>query len=481
MFVAYKQVRRHYKTTVPMKYFRLNHIQVEDGYYHTDSIKLINPMSDKSENHFTLIVGNNGTGKSRILGSIANVLNGNFRSRHSDLFYFSQFEKTAEPKKVISVSNSLSDKFPLDKSFRYGNEINYKVEFYNYLGMRGRMGASSRTLIRRAIDILLDNYSNKNISKCYRHVFDYLEYKPIITLEYNIIQRELSDKEGQEITPYDIENYIQRKSKYSGFNQNIYSNIYERYKERFPELCDFLNELKFRGERKYQLEIDFSTSNINKLVRDNSKYEIDLKTYEILNILRKLNMVRDFDVKLIKKGNQPFSFSDTSSGEANILCTMIALIPLVEDNSCILIDEPEISLHPSWQYRYIELLNKIFESFKGCHIIIASHSHFLVSDLPKNNSSVVTLKRDNGIIKSNLLEESTFGWSAENILLNVFDMPTTRNYYVSNIVSEALELIATKQKNKTRFKELKIELGDLEPNLKDEDPLKYVINSILNV
>jgi predicted ATPase len=464
-----------------MKYFRLNYIQVEDGYYQTDSIKLINPMSDKSENHFTLIVGNNGTGKSRILGSIANVLNGNFRSRHSDLFYFSQFEKTAEPQKVISVSNSLSDKFPLDKLFRYGNEINYKEEFYNYLGTRGRMGASSRTLIRRAIDILLENYSNKNISKCYRHVFDYLEYKPIITLEYNIIQRELTDIEGQKITPTDIENYIQRKSKYSGFNQNIYSNIYERYKERFPELCDFLNEIRFRGLRKYQLEIDFSTSNINKLARDNSKYEIDLKTYEILNILRKLNIVRDFDVKLIKIGNQPFSFSDTSSGEANILCTMIALIPLVEDNSCILIDEPEISLHPSWQYRYIELLNKIFESFKGCHIIIASHSHFLVSDLPKNNSSVVTLKRDNGMIKSNLLEESTFGWSAENILLNVFDMPTTRNYYVSNIVSQALELIATKQKNKTRFKELKIELRDLEQNLKDEDPLKYVINSILNV
>ncbi|SHF77519.1 hypothetical protein SAMN05444377_1192 [Flavobacterium fontis] len=163
-----------------MDNFRLNHIQVEDDYYQTDNIKLVNSKYDKSDNHFTLIVGNNGTGKSRILGSIAKVLKGDFRSRHSDLFYFSQFEKTIEPKKVISVSNSLSDKFPLDKSFRYGNEINYKNEFYNYLGTRGRMGSSSKTLIRRAIDILLENYSNKNISKCYRHVFDYLDYKPLI-------------------------------------------------------------------------------------------------------------------------------------------------------------------------------------------------------------------------------------------------------------------------------------------------------------
>jgi predicted ATPase len=464
-----------------MDNFRLNQIQVEDDYYQTDNIKLVNNKYDKSDNHFTLIVGNNGTGKSRILGSIAKVLKGDFRSRHSDLFYFSQFEKTRDPKKVISVSNSLSDKFPLDKSFRYGNEINYKDEFYNYLGTRGRMGSSSRTLIRRAVDILLENYSNKHISKCYRHVFDYLDYKPVITLEYSIIQRELSDFEGQEITPEQIENYILKKSRYSGLNQNIYGNISEKYRNRFTEICDFLNDLRNKGEKKYEMEIDFSSSNINKLGKDNYKYEVDLKIYEILNILRKINMVREFDVKLIKKGNRPFSFSDASSGEANILCTLIALIPLVEDYSCILIDEPEISLHPTWQYRYIELLNKIFESFKGCHIIIASHSHFLVSDLPTNNSSVVTLRRENEIIKSTLLEESTFGWSAEDILLNVFNMPTTRNYYISNIVSEALELIAKKQKTKSRFKEIKIELQSIEPNLKEEDPLKLVINSIFKV
>jgi predicted ATPase len=461
--------------------FRLNQIQIEDNYYQTENIKLVNSKYDKNDNHFTLIVGNNGTGKSRILGSIAKVLKGDFRSRHSDLFNFSQFEKTIEPKKVISVSNSLSDKFPLDKSYRYGNEINYKDEFYNYLGTRGIMGSSSRTLIRRAIDILLENYSNKHISKCYRYVFDYLDYKPEITLEYSIIQRELSDFEGQEITPEQIENYILKKSKYSGLNQNIYSNISNKYRNRFTEICDFLNELRDKGGGKYEIEIDFSSSNINKLDKDNNKYEADLKIYEILNILRKINMVRDFDIKLVKKDNRPFSFSDSSSGEANILCTLIALIPLVEDNSCILIDEPEISLHPTWQYRYIELLNKIFECFKGCHIIIASHSHFLVSDLPTNNSSVVALRREKEIIKSTLLEESTFGWSAEDILLNVFNMSTTRNYYISNIVSEALELIAKKQKTKSRFKEIKFELETIEPNLKEEDPLKLVINSIFKV
>ena len=127
------------------------------------------------------------------------------------------------------------------------------------------------------------------------------------------------------------------------------------------------------------------------------------------------------------------------------------------------------------------MLNKIFENFKGCHIIIASHSHFIVSDLPIGNSSVITLKKEKDKIHSYILPDSTFGWSAEDILLNVFDMPTTRNYYVSNMVTEALELIGENKKKENRFKKLKEELLYIYPNLRDEDPLKLIIGSILKV
>lgn len=460
--------------------FRLTNIKVDDDNYRTDQIEFVNYKNDKKPNHFSLIVGNNGTGKSRLLGSIARVLNGNFKSKNNDLFMFSNFETKGNLSKIISVSNSLSDKFPLDKSFRGGEDFNYRDERYTYLGTRGRMGASSRVLIRRAIDILLENYANKNVSKCYRHVFDYLDYLPNIKLEYTIIHRELV-KDNEEIQPKHLIEYINKKSSYSGFNRSVFNNFEKKYEDKFVEICNFLNSLRVQETRKYELEIDFSSDKINQISRNKNLYEEDLRIYDILNILRKLNMIRGFDVELVKKGDKPFSFSDTSSGEANILTTLIALIPLVEDNCCVLIDEPELSLHPSWQYRYIELLTKIFENFKGCHIIIASHSHFIVSDLPIDNSSVITLKKDNGDIHSNLLPNSTFGWSAEDILLNIFDLPTTRNYYVSALITETLELIGNSKKKDKRFKELKAELSSFYPNLKDEDPLKLVITSILNI
>lgn len=462
--------------------FRLNRLQIEDDDYHTEPIEFVNTLHDKESNHFSLIVGNNGTGKSRLLGSIANVLNENFKSRKSNDYFFSQFEMNGKPSKVISVSNSLSDKFPLDKSYRNrrNQDFNYREEYYNYLGTRGHMGASSRVLIRRAIDILLENYSNKSISKCYRHVFDYLDYKPIIKLDYKIIHRELGNP-NEEITPHHLNEYLDKKSSYSGFSRSIFGSIEERYGDKFQDVCDFLNDLRRNEIRSYELEIDFSSSKINRISRNKKLYEEDLRIYEILNILRKLNMIRGFNVELIKKGQKHFNFNDASSGEANILTTLIALTPLIEDNCCVLIDEPEISLHPSWQYRYIDLLSQIFENFSGCHIIIASHSHFIVSDLPINNSSVISLKKEADIVKAKLLPESTFGWSAENILLDIFELPTTRNFYIAKQVTEALELIGKNKKGDKRFIELLKELSQFHPILKDEDPLKTVIGSIIKL
>ncbi|PWB22593.1 hypothetical protein [Flavobacterium sp. HTF] len=126
-------------------------------------------------------------------------------------------------------------------------------------------------------------------------------------------------------------------------------------------------------------------------------------------------------------------------------------------------------------------MNKIFENFKGCHIIIATHSHFIISDLPLESSTIVSLKKINNKVSSKILEFNTFGWSAEDILLNVFEMPTPRNYYISNIVSEALKLISVNKVSTKRFKEIVSTLSKLENHFKKEDPLKLVINTIINI
>ena len=67
----------------------------------------------------------------------------------------------------------------------------------------------------------------------------------------------------------------------------------------------------------------------------------------------------------------PLSPYQLSSGEKQML--IILLSALIQDNEpCVMImDEPEISLHPDWQEKLIENIRKLNEN---AQLIIATHS-----------------------------------------------------------------------------------------------------------
>lgn len=63
----------------------------------------------------------------------------------------------------------------------------------------------------------------------------------------------------------------------------------------------------------------------------------------------------------------------------------------------ILIDEPELSLHPKWQMKISEFFRKIFEDDKGnqtSQIFISTHSPFILHNKNRINDKAVVLKKD---------------------------------------------------------------------------------------
>ena len=147
-----------------MSGFRLYSLEIDNKIINTDRIELVN-MSDSSfENYFSLIIGNNGTGKSRILSEIARFFN-NLNRGHiqPDLFKNSHFQYNFTPSKIIAVTNSISDKFPIDQSFRPTRDSTidfYHRDFkYNYLGTRNRINSfSNKALMNRALEIVFESY-----------------------------------------------------------------------------------------------------------------------------------------------------------------------------------------------------------------------------------------------------------------------------------------------------------------------------------
>lgn len=163
-----------------------------------------------------------------------------------------------------------------------------------------------------------------------------------------------------------------------------------------------------------------------------------------------------------------------SSGEIQILTSLLSLASVVQENSLILIDEPEISLHPNWQMQYIDLINKIFKYQTSCHFVIATHSHLLAADIPIDTSAILSLKRNDKLDLVSELLESAYGNSAENILYNVFGVATVRNIYFESDIDKLLLLVSSRSKNKEEI--IKILNKFKRFNTTQGDPLNVIIN-----
>lgn len=147
----------------------------------------------------------------------------------------------------------------------------------------------------------------------------------------------------------------------------------------------------------------------------------------------------------------------------------------IAKNSLILIDEPEISLHPNWQMKYITFLKNVFSKYPSCQFILTSHSHFLVSDLEGESSSVTALNRneESKSLESILLDINTFGWSAEDILYNIFNVRSSLNYFLQADLTELLGIISNNLKEADKIEGILNKLNQLPK--RENDPLQEII------
>jgi len=84
-------------------------------------------------------------------------------------------------------------------------------------------------------------------------------------------------------------------------------------------------------------------------------------------------------VFLKNKNNKEFSIEELSTGEKTLVSKVLYLYFNEIKNKIILIDEPELSLHPSWQNKIL----KQYESFaieNNCQVIIATHSPNIIAN-----------------------------------------------------------------------------------------------------
>lgn len=109
---------------------------------------------------------------------------------------------------------------------------------------------------------------------------------------------------------------------------------------------------------------------------------------------------------IFKKYNNNIQIDDLSTGEKQIVFRGAYLLRNSGkiEGGIILIDEPELSMHPKWQEKILSFYKNLFiqNNEQKAQLIIATHSEYVIRAALKDEKDtlVIILKDDNGTIKA---------------------------------------------------------------------------------
>ena len=370
----------------------------------------------------------------------------------------------------------LTDKFIAPRN---GKE---KEDFpiYKYLGVRSRpQQASTRGYVRKTVEFIVEQINSDVFKEGVNNLSKFLGYDGSILVQYKTAYTTRFFK--GDLTKDRLDSFfneIEEKYKISDtippFKLNYYKSLSEN-KGYIEDIVSFMNSL-YHTDRFTPIYRS-SANHIKYFIDNDSDHKFLKEEYALIDELRKLGFVSAPDINLIK-GKQALGVQQTSSGEFHFFSTMVGLMATVKPGSLVFIDEPEISLHPNWQMKYLEFVRQLFsdEKYSTCHIIIATHSHFLISDLKGDSAKIIGLKKEDNEIKTIDINANTFGWSAEEVLYKIFDVRTTRNHYLEMDLRKMLGLVAEKSQNKGQISEILKRVQDVQ--LDENDPLRLIVNQV---
>lgn len=177
---------------------------------------------------------------------------------------------------------------------------------------------------------------------------------------------------------------------------------------------------------------------------------LNFLTYDFLPLLKYERLLKKAgaigEIKLYFRKRYPndqnlIPVTEGSSGELTLIATRLFLQTAVKNNSILIIDEPENSLHPLWQKEYINSLLDILY-YQQPKIVIATHSPIIVSANQVQEDSgfqadieIYQLKNDELLRVS---DTDTRAQSVEDTYWNVFNTITPVNHFVSEKLVEEL-------------------------------------------
>lgn len=422
----------------------------------TAEVHRLDDQSDGNSNRITLLVGPNGSGKTQVLVEMLTTYARRRRSRSTQESIIS-LQSIGEPSRVIAQTFSPFSRFPRENPTppTLKKYLDTAPGPYAAIGLTRNNGIGRPIAREVAGRILRRLHSNPDDTSSLSVGLLSMGFAPRLRLVY--VRSPLAnsvnfDAEIQQLNG-SIREYlelIQRKRRVAAQELPLLRELSD---EELPEneavdrlveqLIEAISRVKSTrrdpstdGRYEYVLDIDMKAAPRWADSSPLSKLPLDA-----FLVLGRMGFLRIGNCYLEPLGTPPhqrpfaaeigssFDITDASSGQQQTLSSLFGIAAEIENNALLLIDEPELSLHPAWQSSYLDNLQGILSSRQGCEVFIATHSPLIAQRARELGLQMIDLAPTDD---ANIVARATA--SVDQILLEDFKVPVRDSTYVAHLL-----------------------------------------------
>lgn len=241
---------------------------------------------------------------------------------------------------------------------------------------------------------------------CYVNIRSYYEEVFHLLIDYTV-RKWLSDKEIE---------YLKK----------VFLEFYTAFESVFLSTEHFSNIQLHKGYLEIVINQNANIELINHVI------QLTIDEHQMAEVNETVSLFQDFfdySINFLSDGELAYLGLMATVDEQLSLKTQVEGSVTKKEKYILLFDEPETRMHPDLARTFIKTLIDFLSQYTGktFQIIVASHSPFLISDIPKEN--VLMLKKDDDVSTVHASELDTFAQNIHTLLSNAFFMDVTIGAY----------------------------------------------------
>ena len=171
------------------------------------------------------------------------------------------------------------------------------------------------------------------------------------------------------------------------------------------------------------------------------------------------------------------TFRDLSEGEQQLLLVLGLLRFTKEDEALFLLDEPDTHLNPNWSVRYLDFMQRVVGEQPSSQVIMCTHNPLVIAGLKREEVRIMQRNEAHGNVFVERPRENPRGMGVAGILTSeLFGLRSSLDLPTQHLLDEQRVLAAKenlRQDERKRLGELTNELDELGFMSMEDDPLYH--------